>query len=79
MTIVYRSPGVIACSFVDTNVVVSPNGKHRWEFSWRFGPLFVDKRGDPLKNQPMPGTARWGAFQTWYDEWRKTNSPPLGV
>jgi len=43
------------------------NGKiWRWEFSPQFGPLFVGKRGNSLKNQPiMPWHRAWEPFETW--------------
>lgn len=48
----------------------------RWEFDPRFGPLFVNQQGEPLKNQPSPnlnaaGVPRnkaWQLFVTWYKE-----------
>ena len=78
MTIVARGPGMIACSFTDAEGH-SANGRHHWEFSWRFGPLFTTKNGRVLENQPKPGSAAWGAWHSWFEEWKKTHSPPLGL
>jgi hypothetical protein len=77
MTLVVHAPGVMACSFTDTDTISSPNGRHHWDFSWRFGPLFTRKNGEPLKNQPQPGSAAWSAFETWFAEWKKTHYAPL--
>lgn len=79
MTLVYHAPSIHVCSFTDTDTISSPNGRHHWDFSWRFGPLFTDKAGRPLKNQPKVTSAKWAAFQTWFDEWKKTNYAPLGM
>lgn len=39
----------------------------RWDFSKIFGPVFVDKYGNPLKAQPIKEThPAWGPFNTWY-------------
>ena len=79
MTLVMHAPGLMVCSFTDTDTISSPNGRHHWDFSWRFGPLFTDKAGRPLKKQPSIHSAKWAAFQTWFDEWKKTHAPPLGM
>lgn len=64
-------------SFIDAEGV-SPNGRHRWEFSEMFGPLFVRKNGEPLKNQPPPGSAAWTAFQAWFDARNRAPHNPNG-
>lgn len=39
---------------------------YRFDFSEQFGPLFLTKKGEPLKNQPMPKSRAWKAFDKWY-------------
>ena len=40
----------------------------RWEFNPRFGPLFVTKKGEPLKHQPIEEThPAWTPFETWHE------------
>lgn len=41
------------CNF--TTVANIQRGKVRFDFSDMFGPLFIRKNGEPLKNQPQPG------------------------
>lgn len=48
----------------------------RWEFDPRFGPLFVDRRGEPLKHQPeprlnakgIPTNKGWQLFSAWHKQ-----------
>lgn len=40
----------------------------RWEFGDYVGPLFVDKRGEPLKNQPRENNPVWEKFHDWLEE-----------
>lgn len=54
------------CDF--TTVADIQIGKVRFDFSERFGPLFIRKNGAPLKVQPLPGSASWAAFNDWYRE-----------
>jgi len=44
------------------------NGKiWRWEFTPRFGPMFVGKRGEPLGRQPVQENHRaWEPFEKWH-------------
>jgi len=37
----------------------------RFEFSRMFGPMFLDSEGEPLKEQPLPGSKKWEAFEEW--------------
>ena len=48
------------------------NGKlWRWEFSPRFGPLFLRKDGEPLSRQPIRADHRaWVPFDSWMKERR---------
>lgn len=49
----------------------------RFEFNRRFGPLLVDKDGEPLSRQPMSKTHPfWVPFQAWLKEWLVTNPEP---
>jgi hypothetical protein len=63
-------PAVHICSFV--SVADVKRGRYRFDFSDRFGPLFVRANGEPLKNQPQPGSAAWSAFESWYEEFKKS-------
>lgn len=65
--------GIHICGIPDAEGV-SPNGHYRWDFSWRWGPLFLKKNGNPLKNQPMPGSPAWSAFNDWYEKFRVSTS-----
>jgi len=39
----------------------------RWEFTSLFGPLFVDKKGEPLKRQPISSRhPAWKPFEAWH-------------
>ncbi len=50
----------------------------RWEFSGMFGPLFVRKNGEPLKNQPVSKNDHaWEAFTPWHDEFKKAEKDEL--
>lgn len=60
--------GVRLCSF--TTVPDVRRGKWRWEFSDIFGPTFLGKNGDPLKNQPGEKSPAWGEFNKWLEEYR---------
>jgi hypothetical protein len=53
-----------------TTVANIQRGKVRFDFSEMFGPLFIKKNGDPLKNQPKPTSAAWAAFEEWHKEYR---------
>lgn len=60
----------IVCSYADATGEGVVGGKTwRWEYSERFGPLFIGKNGMPLENQPKserhPG---WEAFYDWHEE-----------
>jgi hypothetical protein len=76
MTIVAQGPGFVACSFTDA-VGSSANGRHHWEFSMMFGPLFTTKDGTVLKQQPQPGSAAWSAFEEWQKELRQEAHLPI--
>jgi hypothetical protein len=39
----------------------------RWSFDSRFGPLWLRRDGEPLKDQD-PVQAVWDAFQAWFDD-----------
>jgi hypothetical protein len=39
----------------------------RWEYSPRFGPLWLRKDGEPRECQ-NPKRAAWDAFERWLDE-----------
>jgi hypothetical protein len=46
----------------------------RFEESGRFGPLFIDKEGNPLPDQEMPESSPfWKTYQSW-----RNNGRPLG-
>lgn len=70
--------GVRVCCFHDADGE-SRCGRWRWEFSKMFGPTFVRKNGEPLKNQPEPREPprhqhpAWVAFEEWLSE-RNANS-----
>ena len=52
---------------------IDRNGKlWRWSFNPRFGPLFLRKDGEPLKNQPM--TENHPAWDAFYGETEKGKS-----
>lgn len=57
----------ICCLPTDFGEGVDRNGRlWRWEFSEMFGPLFVDKKGDPLRVQPISEKhAAWQPFEHW--------------
>jgi len=62
------------CSFHD----VSGFGKTdkgrivHWDFSDRFGPLFLDgPSGEPLKRQPGPRSKSFKVFEEWHKELRQ--------
>jgi hypothetical protein len=43
------------------------NGKvWKWEFNSRFGPVFLKKDGQPLKNQPSEKNTIWPVFEKWH-------------
>jgi hypothetical protein len=60
--------GIRLCSF--TTVPDVQRGKWRWEFSEQFGPTFLGKNGDPLKNQPVETSPAWKEFNKWLEEYR---------
>ena len=69
MTIVAHGKNFIACSFVDCIGEGAYKGKlYRWEFSEMFGPTFLRKDGEFLKNQPGPKSYAWKAFEEWLNE-----------
>ena len=44
----------------------------RWEFSPQFGPLFLRKDKEPLKNQPIKENhPSWKPFYKWLNNWGK--------
>lgn len=49
------------------------NGKlWRWDFGEYVGPLFVNKRGDPLKVQPLSEDhPAWQPFEKWFAQRQK--------
>jgi hypothetical protein len=57
--------GFIIDSFHDAS---GTDGRHHWDFSKEFGPLFTDARGRVLERQPKPGSAAWTAFERWHAE-----------
>jgi hypothetical protein len=59
------------CDF--TTVADIKRGKHRFDFSDRFGPLFLNAKGEPLKRQPQPGSAAWAAFEEWFRDRSSTD------
>ena len=63
------------CSFHDADGEgVDEHGRvWRWEFSLRFGPLFIGKRGNPLAVQPGVHSAAWRVFERWYTQWRESH------
>jgi hypothetical protein len=56
------------CNF--TTVENIQRGRYRFDFSEMFGPLFIRASGEPLKNQPQPGSRAWVAFEDWHREYR---------
>jgi len=50
---------------------VDRNGKlWRWDFGYMVGPTFVNKSGEPLKNQPMTEShPAWEPFERWLAEY----------
>ena len=69
MTIVYRAPGVIACSFTDcTGSGVVGKRTYYWEFSRMWGPLFTRKDGRELDPQPSVRSNAWKAFEAWHQQ-----------
>ena len=55
--------------------LLMPNGDRRgwlFEFSDRFGPVFINRNGDISKRQPKPETHPfWKPFGIWMDSGRK--------
>ncbi len=45
-----------------------------WDFSYRFGPLFVSENGIPWKNQPKVTSREWKAFEQWLAELKEEAS-----
>ena len=41
-----------------------------------FGPTFLGKNGEPLKNQPGAHSPAWGAFNDWYKEYQASKRAP---
>jgi hypothetical protein len=53
------------------------NRTWRWEFSDQFGPLFVDDRGVPLKDQQLSERHPvWRHFEAWLAKYRGTEVDP---
>ena len=47
------------------------NGKTwKWEFNARFGPFFLRKDDEPLKNQPNEDSPAWGPFERWHENFK---------
>ena len=55
----------------------SDGGWWRWQFQPRFGPLFLDKNGEPLEEQPDSDLPIWDAFQRWIDRINGKDREPL--
>jgi hypothetical protein len=49
---------------------IDRNGKlWKWEFTDRFGPLFLRKDGEPMVNQPIhENHPAWEPFREWFDK-----------
>lgn len=63
------------CSFHDAS---GSDGRHHWDFSKEFGPLFTDAKGRVLERQPKPGSAAWSAFERWHAELKAERSAVNG-
>lgn len=50
------------------------DGRHYWDFSVQFGPLFTDANGRVLANQPSARSAAWSAFERWHAELKAEHS-----
>lgn len=63
------------CSFINEANVLVKFGKRTYcfDFSERFGPLFLDIHGEPLRNQPQPRTKAWQAFKIWHGGYKQRN------
>lgn len=61
----YHCGPISLCSF---HTASGTDGKHYWDFSVEFGPVFTDKDGRELQKQPRPGSAAWKAFELWHVE-----------
>jgi hypothetical protein len=59
--------GFHICSFTDFDNLLMTAGGHsyRFEFSKRFGPLLLGKRGQTLTTLPPVRSAFWKALQLW--------------
>jgi hypothetical protein len=62
------------CSFYEaTGECLIGNRTWRWEFSSMFGPLFVDGRGVPLKDQQLSERHPvWPHFEAWLKKHRES-------
>lgn len=77
-----RTNLVFVDSFVDiaNQSVMLPGRKRRtwFEFSWRFGPVLVDMRGDPIEKQPIAEDHPfWEPFNAWLAEYEKKHPNPF--
>lgn len=54
------------CSFTEGTYRIMVEGElFIFEMSDRFGPLFIGKKGESLKNQPRPRHKVWEAVSLW--------------
>lgn len=61
--------GIRLCRFHDASGSAIVKGRQwQWDFSYQFGPLFLDTEGEPLQKQPGPRAAVWKVFEQWLKE-----------
>lgn len=60
-------PDVHVCCFIDSPDVTLRYHGETWRFEWsdRFGPLMLGKRGSPLSTTPPRCSPFWRALQWW--------------
>jgi hypothetical protein len=64
------------CSHAGFDGAAVVNGKRwAWEFSPRFGPLYLRKDGEPMERQPSEKHPVWDAFDKWFKKWDKVHPP----
>jgi hypothetical protein len=61
---IYPPPGSV--DVVEVKTIYGKTWK--FEFSERFGPLFIRPDDMPYVNQPKVTSAAWAAFEDWLDE-----------
>lgn len=79
MKTVYRAPGIIVSSSHTASGSGGYGGRdYYWDFSDMFGPLFTDKDGNELRNQPGVKSHAFKAFLIWHDELLKERGQARG-